>query len=87
MDELKKVKLKAEQGNWFDDVEKAMLNNKGLDDSPNPKQKTYPGQGMSVVDINGYAYLVPYVENSEFIFLKTIIPNRNATKKYLTKGK
>ncbi len=36
-----------------------------------------------IVDIEGYAYLVPYViENNEY-FLKTIIPSRKATKKYL----
>jgi len=34
-------------------------------------------------DIDGYAYLVPYVENEEEIFLKTIIPSRKATKRYL----
>ena len=31
-----------------------------------------------------YAYLVPYVqENEDSVFLKTIIPSRKATKKYL----
>jgi len=38
-----------------------------------------------VVEINNYAYLVPFVETDEEIFLKTIIPSRKATKKYLRK--
>jgi len=38
---------------------------------------------MFVVSIEGYAYLVPFIENESEIFLKTIIPSRKATKKYL----
>ncbi|WP_419625234.1 toxin, partial [Thiolapillus sp.] len=48
-----------------------------------PNQERYPGQQISVVVIEGYAYLVPFVENEEEIFLKTIIPSRKATKQYL----
>jgi len=36
-----------------------------------------------VVDVEGYVYLVPYVETEESVFLKTIIPSRKMTKKYL----
>ncbi len=36
-----------------------------------------------VVCIENYAYLVPYVEDEEEVFLKTIIPSRKATQKYL----
>jgi len=43
-------------------------------------------QKMFIVEINNYAYLVPFVENEKEIFLKTIIPSRKATKEYL-KGK
>ncbi len=50
-------------------------------DHPNPKK--YPGQKMAVVAIDDYAYVVPYVENEEEIFLKTIVPSRKATAKYL----
>jgi len=35
------------------------------------------------VEINNYAYLVPFVETEKEIFLKTIIPSRKATKKYM----
>ena len=44
---------------------------------------TYPGQKIAVVMIEAYAYIVPYVESHEEIFLKTIIPSRKATNKYL----
>lgn len=48
-----------------------------------PNRVRYPGQKVSVVLIEGYAYLVPYIESEDEIFLKTIIPSRKATKRYL----
>ena len=47
-----------------------------------PNQKRYPGQKISVVLVEEYAYLVPFVESDEEIFLKTIIPSRKATRRY-----
>jgi hypothetical protein len=46
-------------------------------------QQRYPGQKVSVVLIEGYAYLVPFIETPDELFLKTIIPSRKATKTYL----
>ena len=40
-------------------------------------------KSLFVVCIDDYAYLVPYVESEEEIFLKTIIPSRKFTKIYL----
>jgi len=84
-DEEKNELLKKERGICFEDIvyylEKDML----LDSYDNPNQKKYPGQRLYVVDIDGYAYLVPIVESGDMIFLKTIIPGRKATKKYLRK--
>ena len=37
--------------------------------------------------IDAYVYLVPYVEHNEEIFLKTIIPSRKATNKYVREKK
>ena len=36
-----------------------------------------------IIEIGNYAYLVPYLESEECVLLKTIIPSRKATKKYL----
>ena len=38
---------------------------------------------MMVVNVEGYAYLVPVVEDDQEVFLKTIIPSRKATRDYL----
>jgi len=54
-----------------------------LDDISHPNPEQYGDQRMFVVDIENYAYLVPYVEKEDEIFLKTIFPSRKATMKYL----
>ncbi len=54
-----------------------------LDIYDHPNQERYPKQQISVIAIEGYAYLVPFVENNEEVFLKTIIPSRKATKQYI----
>ena len=54
-----------------------------LETIEHPNQYKYPGQKIATVRINDYAYLVPYVQESEVIFLKTIIPSRKATSKYV----
>ena len=48
-----------------------------------PNQGKYEGQKVFVVQIDDYVYLVPFVETDEQVFLKTIIPSRKATRKYL----
>lgn len=46
----------------------------------------YPNQRMFIVAIEKYAYLVPFVEEADSYFLKTVIPNRKATRDYLKGG-
>jgi hypothetical protein len=36
-----------------------------------------------IVNVEGYACIVPFVESDKEIFLKTIIPSRKMTKLYL----
>jgi hypothetical protein len=57
-----------------------------LDDVEHPNTTDYAHQRMFVIKIDDYAYLVPYVESENEIFLKTIIQSRKATKHYLSKG-
>lgn len=81
--EEKNERLKAERGIGFEEIGVAMAEGKLLDVLPHPNQKKYPNQRMYVIEINRYAYLVPFVETEEKIFLKTIFPSRTATKKYI----
>ena len=50
-----------------------------------PNQDTYPGQMISLVEVDDYVYLVPFVEAESEIFLKTIIPSRKATRQLRSK--
>ena len=47
-----------------------------------PDQESYPGQRIYFVIVDNYIYLVPHVVEDDYVFLKTIIPNRKATKAY-----
>jgi len=81
--EEKNLALKELRDVCFDDVVFYIERGEMLDDYAHPNQKAYPGQRIMVIGIDNYAYLVPYVENEEELFLKTIIPSRKATQKYL----
>ena len=54
-----------------------------LDVLEHPNKKKYPNQKVFVVKARDYVYLVPFVEEGDVLFLKTIIPSRKATKEYL----
>jgi uncharacterized DUF497 family protein len=54
-----------------------------LDVLEHPNKDRYPNQRLFVVNIEGYAVLVPFVETEESVFLKTIIPSRKMTAQYL----
>jgi len=75
--------LKEAKGISFEEVVLNIQLGNEVDIYDHPNQKRYPGQKVSVVLIEGYAYIVPFVENEDEIFLKTIIPSRKATKQYL----
>jgi uncharacterized DUF497 family protein len=65
----------------------SILENKGpIDIVKHHNDGKYPHQRIYVVEFHDYVYLVPFVEQQNEIFLKTIFPSRNATKKYLGTG-
>ncbi len=81
--QAKNIKLKSERGISFEEL--IWLINDGylIDILDHPDQQKYPGQSIFVVDIEGYVWLVPYVEDDDKIFLKTAFPSRKHSKKYL----
>ncbi|KAF0178641.1 MAG: hypothetical protein FD164_2201 [Nitrospirae bacterium] len=79
----KSIALKPLRSICFEDVVFFIERGDILDDYLHPNQKDYPGQRIMVINIANYAYLIPYVENDEELFLKTIIPSRKATQRYL----
>ena len=82
-DERKNEKLKRERDICFEEILLAISEQRVLAVVGHPNKKRYGLQKILVVEIHHYAYLVPYVENENAIFLKTIIPSRKATKQYI----
>lgn len=79
----KNRKLIAERGVSFEEVLAAMAHGGLLDEIEHPNKSRYPYQRLFVVRIRGYAYLVPFVETNDHLFLKTIVPSRKATRDYI----
>jgi len=79
----KNQSLINERGVSFEDVLFYLQQGGLLDDVEHPNDDKYPNQRVFVLNIDGYVYLVPYVEDRKGIYLKTIIPSRKATKQYL----
>jgi hypothetical protein len=78
----KNGQLKASRGVSFDDVVLAIESDGLLDVLEHPNPKRYPNQKVFVVAITEYVYLIPHIEETDFIFLKTIIPSRKAKRDY-----
>ena len=75
--------LKKARGVSFEQVELAIASGDLVDRIKHPNPAKYPNQKVFLVKIENYIYSVPYIEDDERIFLKTIIPNSKATKKFL----
>jgi hypothetical protein len=82
-EDAKNEKLKADRGIGFEEVVFLIERGHVLDILEHPNQKRYGGQRVFVVQRDDYVYLVPFIEDERWIFLKTIIPSRKATKQYL----
>ena len=75
--------LTADRGVSFERIAVAIESGGLLDILAHPNQQKYPRQKILLVAADGYVYLVPFVEEDEYFFLKTIIPSRKATRDYL----
>ena len=83
----KSLSLKAERGVSFEEVLSAISQGGLLSVMNHPNRAKYGQQKVIVVRIRDYAYLVPYVEGENEIFLKSIIPSRKATRAFLSGDK
>jgi uncharacterized DUF497 family protein len=81
----KNEQLKLERGLSFEQIVVAVEAGGLLDILAHPNPAKYPNQRVLVVASDGYAYLVPFVEQDDHFFLKTVIPSRKATRDYLNR--
>jgi len=82
-DDEKNRQLKRERGVGFEDVLIAISEGRILDILEHPNKEKYGEQKLLIVEIGGYAYVVPFVKSEGVIRLITIFPSRKMTKKYL----
>lgn len=82
-DEDKNELLKRERGVSFEEVVFHINNGDLLARLDHPNRTKYSHQQIFVVWVGDYVYMVPFVEDREKYFLKTIIPIRKLTKEFL----
>ncbi len=82
----KNAVLQEERGVSFESMVVAIEHGGLLDILAHSNEQKYPKQRVLVVSHDSYAYLVPFVEEDDYFFLKTVIPSRNATRDYLNQG-
>lgn len=85
--EEKNEQLKQSRGISFEDIVLAVDSGGLLDVLAHPNPRRHPNQKVLVVAVMEYVYLVPYVEESDHVFFKTIIPSPKATRDYGRRGK
>ena len=78
--------LKRARNISFEEIVLAVDDGKLLDILQHQNKEKYPDQYLLIVEIRNFAYVVPFVEDGESYFLKTIFPSRKATKHYLNSG-
>jgi hypothetical protein len=81
----KNSKLRLTRNISFEVVLSLLNTENLLADVPHPNTDKYPKQRIFIILINDYVYMIPYVENTQEIFLKTIIPSRKLTKQFIGK--
>ncbi len=75
--------LKNERNISFEEIAFLIESGQILGIEENPSRSS---QKIFVLDIDGYAIIVPYVESEEEIFLKTAFPSRKYTRRYSLAG-
>ena len=83
--EDKDRELILRHGIGFQQVVEAVNDGMLIADLEHPLRQRYPNQRLMIVAIAGYAVDVPYVEDGDIRFLKTLFPNRKHTARYLRK--
>jgi len=81
--EDKNRQLKSERGISFEMIVSQIEAGRILDIVRNPNRTKYGDQMIFIVELDGYAFLVPFGEDEYEVFMITVIPSRKATKRYL----
>ena len=75
--------LKAKRGISFEEIALLIESGRILGIEENPGRYN---QKIYILEIENYAFIVPFVEKDNEIFFKTAFPSRKYTKRYGLKG-
>jgi uncharacterized DUF497 family protein len=82
-DKEKSLLLKKTRGISFEQIVSYIEQGNLVDIIKHPNGERYNHQKILIINIDNYIYAIPFVQNQNERFLKTIIPSRKFTKKYL----
>jgi hypothetical protein len=82
-DKEKSLLLKETRGIGFEQIVSYIEQGNLVDIIEHPNGEKYNHQKILIINIDNYIYTIPFVQNQNERFLKTIIPSRKFTKKYL----
>jgi len=82
-DNAKNAALKGRYGFGFERILVALAEGALLDERSHPNEAKYRHQRQLVVEMEGYAWVVPFVSGNGRVFFKTMFPSRRATREYL----
>ena len=85
-DRAKNDKLKESRGISFEEIVLLIEQGASINIMDHPNRQKYPNQQVLEVLVGDYVFLIPFVEDRDEIFLRTIIPSRKATKRYRSRG-
>jgi len=71
--------LKSQRGICFEQIALVIESGHILGVEENHRK---PGQKIYILEIDGYAFIVPFVERDNEIFLKTAFPSRKYSRRY-----
>ncbi len=75
--------LRMHRGVSFEDVVVALAAGRLLATRRHHNADRFAHQEIYFVDVKGYVYMVPFVRDKEWIFLKTVIPTRKGVREFL----
>ena len=77
--------LKKRRNISFEEIVLSIESGGLLDIVEHHDQNKYPNQKLLIVEVENYAFVVPFLLSDETYFLKTIYPSRKATQTYINK--
>lgn len=80
----KDAKLRAEREISFDEIVIALQAGQLLATRKHHNADRFPHQEIYFVEVRGYVYMVPFIRDKEWVFLKTVIPTRKGVREFLS---